>query len=197
MTATRTVLHVGCGPRHIDGLHEMFRTPEWTEIRLDIDPAAEPDIVGSITGMPMVASGSMDAVWSANNLEHVFPHEVDLTVREFVRVLKPDGFLMLHVPDLRSICELVAQDALEDVIYESESGPITPIDMIFGLRSALAGGYLAMAHKTGFTGKTLRAALARNGFTNIEILELPDAFQIWGLAYTRPVPNPLTLFVKP
>lgn len=30
-------LHIGCGPKHKDQTTAGFNTPDWTEIRLDID----------------------------------------------------------------------------------------------------------------------------------------------------------------
>jgi hypothetical protein len=63
----RVVLHVGCG--ECEELHPTFRAPGWREVRLDIDPEVQPDIVASIVSMPMVPSGSVDAVYSSHNLE--------------------------------------------------------------------------------------------------------------------------------
>ena len=72
----RLVLHVGCGPQDHYVLHECFRTPEWHEVRLDIDPGVKPDIVASVSDMSPVASSCFDAVYSHHNIEHVFAHEV-------------------------------------------------------------------------------------------------------------------------
>ena len=58
MTSNRKkVLHVGCGPPNPQSLHKQFRGEEWEEIRLDINPDVEPDIVGSITDMSGVVPG--------------------------------------------------------------------------------------------------------------------------------------------
>ena len=60
---TRTVLHVGCGAADPGKLPAaFFPQGSWAEMRLDIDPGVAPDIVASITEMPMVADGSVDAV---------------------------------------------------------------------------------------------------------------------------------------
>jgi predicted SAM-dependent methyltransferase len=37
----------------------------------------------------------MDALYSSHNIEHVFAHEVVPTLKEFRRVLKPDGFVVI------------------------------------------------------------------------------------------------------
>src|SRR3954451_8011278 len=100
-TPTRTVLHVGCGVKLPHKLHQAFHTPEWRELRLDIDPNVQPDIVGSITDMRMVETASVDAVWSSHNLEHLYAHEVPVALAEFYRVLRPGGFLLITMPDLQ------------------------------------------------------------------------------------------------
>src|SRR5262249_34108260 len=119
VTADKIVLHVGCGPKDPASLHAMFRGPGWREVRLDIDPAVRPDIVGSITNMAAVTSGCVAGVWSSHNLEHLFAHEVPLALREFWRVLRPGGVALVTLPDLQRVAELVAADKLEDVAYVS------------------------------------------------------------------------------
>jgi predicted SAM-dependent methyltransferase len=51
--------------------------------------------------MMPVATGSVDAIWSSHNLEHLQRHEVPLALREFFTVLKPQGLLLLELPNLR------------------------------------------------------------------------------------------------
>ena len=175
----RIVLHVGCGTDPT--VHEIFQGPEWRQLRLDIDPAVNPDIVSSITDMSQVASGSVDAVWSCHNLEHLFAHEVSLALKAFYRVIKPGGFALIAIPDLQRVAEHVASDRLEDVLYESPAGPISPIDIIYGHRSFIAAGNLFMAHKTGFTARTIGQHLSRTGFTSVTV-NRDDKFNIWARA---------------
>lgn len=131
--------------------------------------------------MAPVATGSMDAVWSSHNLEHLHRHEVRPALAEFFRVLRPKGMLLLTLPDLQRVAELVANDGLEDAAYMSPSGPITPLDMIFGHAASLAEGRVHMAHKTGFTAKTLHRLLVEAGFVDIELRRSP--FDLWANAY--------------
>ncbi|MBV9859423.1 MAG: methyltransferase domain-containing protein, partial [Alphaproteobacteria bacterium] len=113
----KIVLNVGCGYAPRQNLHETFRGAEWREIRFDIDPSVRPDIVGSMTDMRAVEPDSVDAVWSSHTLEHLQRHEVPLALREFLRVLRPGGMLMVNLPDLQRIAALVAADRLEDEAY--------------------------------------------------------------------------------
>lgn len=150
-------------------------------MRLDIDPAVQPDIVCSIIEMTPVASGSVDAVWSSHNLEHLHRHEVPLALGEFLRVLRPGGLLLLTLPDLQKAASMVADDALEEEAYMSPSGPITPLDMIFGHTASLAQGRAHMAHKCGFTAKTLERLLVSAGFGQVELRRA--GFDLWAKAY--------------
>src|SRR5207248_2053781 len=120
------VLHIGCGTYRPDKLHAQFRVPGWRELRLDADPAVEPDIVASMTDMSMIPSGSVHAIWSSHNLEHIFAHEVAQALKEFHRVLHPEGFALITLPDLQRVAELIAADRLEDTAYMSAAGPIAP-----------------------------------------------------------------------
>src|SRR5262245_13583324 len=133
----KTVLHVGCGPANRAKLHATFRTPDWHEVRLDIDPTVQPDVVGSITDMSGIATASVHAVWSSHNLEHLYVHEVPVALKEFHRVLVPEGFVLITLPDLQKVAELIVADKLEDVAYVSPAGPIRPLDMVYGWRGAI------------------------------------------------------------
>jgi predicted SAM-dependent methyltransferase len=175
-------LNVGCGYPRRQKLHPHFHGPEWREIRLDLDPAVHPDIVCSMTDMSPVADDSVDAIWSSHNLEHLQRHEVPKALAEFVRVLKPRGLLLLTLPDLQQVAQLVTEDRLEDQAYASSSGPITPLDMIFGHTASLARGNQFMAHRSGFTARTLQKLLIEAGFVEIT-LRRGGSFDLWATAY--------------
>lgn len=154
----------------------------WRELRLDIDPQVKPDVVGSMTDMSAVATGSVDAVYSSHNIEHLYPHEVPLALAEFRRVLRDDGFLVITCPDLQSVCALVAEDKLTDAAYVAPVGPIAPMDILYGLQTAMSAGNLHMAHRCGFTLKVLLAALQQSGFKKVVGRRRPQAFDLWVLA---------------
>ena len=184
--ALRTVLHVGCGMADPRKLPTAFFEPgAWREVRLDIDPGVAPDIVATITDMGVVESGGVDAVWSAHNLEHLFAHEVPLALAEFRRVLRPEGFALITVPDLQQAAELVAQDRLAEAAYISPAGPIAPLDMLYGHGAAIAAGNHFMGHRTGFTARTLEIALRQAGFGLVRVIR-DNAFALWATAYAAP-----------
>jgi len=184
----KTILHVGPGhQRNGAKLPQAFQTPEWKEVRIDIDPANEPDIVGSMLDMAAVATGSVDALYSAHNIEHVYAHEVPVVLTEFLRVLKPDGFALITCPDLQSVCALIAQDKLTEAAYQSQAGAISPLDILYGHGPALAAGHHYMAHKCGFTEKSLRAALQAAGFQTIAGKRRSRGLDLWMLAAKGPI----------
>ena len=132
--------------------------------------------------MRPVVGNTVDAIWSSHNLEHLQRHEVPQALAEFIRVLKPNGLLLLTLPDLQQVAQLVVEDRLEDQAYHSSSGPITPLDMIFGHTASLAHGNLFMAHRTGFTARTLNKALVEAGFVEVS-LRAGTAFDLWATAH--------------
>lgn len=183
----RKLLHVGCGPATQAQAHPAFRDPrQWAETRLDIDPGANPDIVASMTDMSVVGDAQFDAIFSSHNLEHLYPHEVPTALAEFRRVLKPTGVALVMVPDLQRVGELVAANGLEDPAYRSPAGPICPIDMLYGFRKSLAEGNLFMAHRMGFTRKTLSQYFLRAGFAAVTAQR--DGFDLFALGYCSPRP---------
>lgn len=185
----RNVLHVGCGAATIEKMPGGFQDGSWREVRFDINPAARPHIVGTITAMDAVPSDSVDAVYSSHNIEHVFAHEVDKVLSEFLRVVKPDGFVVVTCPDLESVMQRIAAGGLEDPLYMSPSGPITPLDIFYGHGEAIARGEIYMAHRTGFTLKTLDAHARTAGFGGLGLRRRPDYFDLWMIGTKRPVGN--------
>jgi hypothetical protein len=165
--AKKMFLHVGCGPRPKSATTRGFSSDEWDELRFDIDETVKPDIVGTMLDMSAVADDSVDAVFSAHNIEHLYPHEVPVALAEFRRVLKPDGFIVITCPDLRSICQLIADDKLTEPAYQAPSGPIAPLDVLYGYRAPMSEGNLYMAHHCGFTERVLVNTLQESGYSSI------------------------------
>ena len=159
----QTFLHVGCGPVNKSGI-PGFRNDSWKEIRFDIDKNVKPDIEGTLTDMSQVASGSVDAIYSSHNIEHVYPHEVPIVLNEFFRVLSDDGIVVVICPDLQSVSESVVNDKLCDPLYISPEGPISPIDYIYGNREVIKKGNEYMVRKCGFTYSVLDNFFSDAGF---------------------------------
>lgn len=163
----RTVLHAGCGSTPINDAFEG-----WKELRLDIDPSATPDILAPITKIPL-PDESVDAVYTSHTLEHVYYHEALQALKEFRRVLKPDGYAVVIVPDVGSLGEFFP-DRLYEPLYQSPGGPVCAADMIWGHQAWIitdTNKAYRFAHKFGYTESTLTHALQSCGFPVVRTMK--------------------------
>ena len=160
----KILLNVGAGPRNGGRIPESFRTSEWQEVRLDIDPANEPDVLGTMLDMSAVLDNSVDAIYASHTIEHLYPNEIPTACKEFLRILKPEGFAVITCPDIQAAGQMIAEDKLLDMAYMSPSGPVTPFDIIYSHRRLTGRDKPYMAHHSGFTLKVLIGTLRENGF---------------------------------
>ena len=183
-------LHVGSGPQN-KSTCLGFNNDNWKEIRLDIDKNVNPDIVGTLTDMKSVDTGSVDAVYSSHNIEHIFPHEVPIALREFYRVLKEDGIVVITCPDIQSAGEALTQDKLFETLYQGKSVPegydvpVTAFDILFGHRETTADGNVFMVHKGGFTYSLLDRAFYEAGFKVRVGGRRPEACDLYLVAFKQ------------
>ncbi len=185
--AAQVFLHIGCGPKRKDQTTRGFNTPAWHEVRLDIDAGVSPDIIGTMTDMANIADASMDAIFSSHNIEHLYPHEVPKALAEFIRVLKPEGFLVVTCPDLQSVCALIAGDKLTEPAYTAPAGAIAPVDILYGHRPSMAQGNLFMAHRCGFTQRVLTGTLHAHGLANAASKRRGHPYyDLWAVATKSP-----------
>lgn len=176
----KKVLHVGCGHKRQNTMVPYFRGPDWKEIALDVDPACKPDIVASMIDMRAVETGSIDAVYSIHNLEHLHPYDGLQALREFLRVLRADGIAAICVPNLEFAVKVIVEKGIEEPAYQSPAGPVTPLDMIYG------GVHLTrqnpfMQHRNGFTVKSMKSTVAKAGFAAAAVVDRQS--NIWVLAF--------------
>lgn len=148
-TGLRSVLIVGSGSEKMS-IWEGCKTTY-----LDIEPRTNPDIVASMTDLGEI--GLYDVVYCCHALEHLYPHEVNVALREFKRVLRLGGTVMIVVPDL--------EDVRPDnrLLERADKAPITGLHMYYG-DHALIPEFPYMAHHCGFIAETLEYALLSAGF---------------------------------
>jgi ADP-heptose:LPS heptosyltransferase/predicted SAM-dependent methyltransferase len=89
-------LDLGCGPSKL--WPHCIAVDNYTETAL-FNIQMKPDVVCDCTKLDVFGSASMDFVYSSHLLEHIAPEKVVSTLREWTRVLKPNGFLLLYLPD--------------------------------------------------------------------------------------------------
>ena len=190
----RRVLNAGSGAKSIARLAALFNAEDWDEIRIDLDPAVGPDVVGSMIDMrPHFPAQSFDAIWSSHSLEHLHSHEIPAALAEFRRLLKTDGFALITCPDLETVMALFLAHGPDHVVYRSPAGPITPLDMMFGHAGSIAAGHVHMAHNSGLTAPRLSDLLRQAGFADV-IIRRKD-YDLWAIGL-MPTTNRTALLAK-
>ncbi|RZN33382.1 class I SAM-dependent methyltransferase [Bradyrhizobium sp. Leo121] len=177
----KRLLNAGSGPGPARRIARMVGEQGWEEVRFDIDPEVKPDVLGSILDLGGSFEPQLfDAVWSSHVLEHLYAHEVFPTLRQFHRVLKPDGFALITSPDIESVAQFIVERGIAAVAYNSPAGPIRPLDMLYGHSRAIEEGHVYMAHRTGFTAERLGNLLLMAGFPTVSITT--ENFEVCALA---------------
>ena len=186
----RKVLNVG-------GNDKAIKIPScyahWTHHLLDIDPTGNPDILCDARNLQTIRGNEYDSVYCSHNLEHYFSHDVPKVLLGFHHVLKDDGFAFIKVPDIVSVMRRLAQEGLDvdDVLYQSNAGPISVKDVIYGLgRQIEQSGCDFYAHKTGFSLKSLLSVLKDCGF--MHAYHLPGNLEICVIAFKNSPSNEAT-----
>jgi ubiquinone/menaquinone biosynthesis C-methylase UbiE len=142
----------------------------YEHLLLDIDPKGAPDIVCDARKLTTLEPAQFDAVYCSHNLEHYYRHDVPAVLAGFLHVLRPGGFAQIRVPDIAEVFRQAVERKLDidDVLYQSPAGPIMVLDVLYGYSVEIErSGVEFFAHKTGFTQKSLHAALQKSGFASI------------------------------
>ena len=165
---SRSVLIAGSGPGKMTEWEEAgYRT-----VYLDVEPRTNPDIVASMTDMGEI--GPFSVVFCSHALEHLYPHEVNLALSEFRRVLKPGGVAIILVPDLEDV------KPTNDLLPDYHLGPtVTGLHLFYGDHTQIAE-FPHMAHHCGFVSDTLRYALENAGFAAVAI-ERQSSYNLVGI----------------
>ncbi len=175
-------LNVGSGAAGTGLKPPGFSPANWREFRLDADPAVEPDFVAPAHDLSLVAEASMDAVFSSHCIEHLYLDQAVPALKEWRRVLKDDGFLLLVCPDLQAAAEMIAKDQL---FAEAYCG-IRPYDIVFSHQGLVAQGRAAghhwMEHRSGYTLTSLLQLVSQAGFAVHAGMRLRQRFELWILA---------------
>jgi len=160
----KRVLNVGGGSKDI-AISEHYAG--WEHVLLDIDARQKPDVVCDARSLASLPAELYDAIYCSHNLEHYYQHEVPRVLAGFLHVLKDEGFAQIRVPDLQELMRVVTEREMdvEDVLYQSPAGPVRVLDVVYGFAPEIErSGLDFFAHKTGFTRKSLLAAVQRAGF---------------------------------
>lgn len=134
----KVVLNVGCGNAYKPGA-----------VNIDVSRSSVADLLADARSLPF-RHGSVDAIEADQLLEHFDNAHVRIVLREFHRVLRPDGELMIETPDIRK--------ALRRLMAAEPSRHSAELQWAYGLDSP------GLQHKTGFTKESLRSTLDESSF---------------------------------
>ena len=136
-------LNLGSGQRKFD--------PPW--INVDCQARWSPDLLCDITKLPY-EDGTVDTICAHHVLEHLGLDDGAIALREWLRVLKPGGSLLVFVPDMAALAKKWLAGEIDDYIYAVN----------------LYGAYMgdpADRHKWGWCYRSLREMLIDAGFRKV------------------------------
>lgn len=147
-------LNLGCGDKLLPGY-----------VNVDVAPSRlgkSPDVLCDLHALSPFPSDSADEVLAVHVVEHFWRWEVIDIIKEWRRVLKPGGKIILECPNLISAC----QEFLADPDRAAGAGPEGQRSMwvFYGdpkWRDPL------MVHRWGYTPQSLTAVLSEAGFVHI------------------------------
>jgi SAM-dependent methyltransferase len=90
-------LNLGCGDKILPGY-----------VNVDVAPSRNgrtPDVLCDLHDLHPFDANSVDEILSVHVVEHFWRWEVVAVLREWTRVLRPGGRMILECPNLRSACE--------------------------------------------------------------------------------------------
>lgn len=117
-------------------------------------------------------------------IEHFYQWQVEGILREWLRVLKPRGALILELPSMEKVFQYIA-NSLDQRLPLSATFSFLPIWGDPRFKS------VEMMHKWGYFFATLRHELVRAGFDNIKLDKPRYHFRERDMRVTATKPLPL------
>ena len=147
-------LNLGCGDKILEGY-----------VNVDVAESRDgkrPDVLCDLHALTPFEDDSADEILSVHVVEHFWRWEVVGVLKEWVRVLKPGGLMILECPNLKSACEAF----LADPEGRAGAGPESDSTMwvFFGDPSWADP---LMAHRWGYTPQSLAALMEHVGLMNV------------------------------
>lgn len=142
-------LHLGCGKNYIPGF-----------IHIDLADFPHIDYKNDIGDLSMFDDNSVDLIYSSHSLEYFDREEAKEVLKEWYRVLKPEGKLRLAVPDFGAIVRVYLKHG--DLNHRGILGPL------YGkMAIKTSEDEKIIYHKTAYDFESLKKLLGSVGFQNI------------------------------
>ena len=156
-------LNLGCGDKILAGY-----------INVDVVESrggAKPDVVCDLHRLTPFEDDSVDEILSVHVIEHFWRWEVSSVLKEWVRVLKPGGFMILECPNLLS----AAAELLKNPLAGAGAGPEAQRTMwVFYGDPAWEDPY--MIHRWGYTPESLIELMEEAGL--VDVMQEPAQFKL-------------------
>lgn len=147
-------LNLGCGDKILPG----YVNVDVVEARAGM----KPDVICDLHDLAPFGDASADEILSVHVVEHFWRWEIRDVLREWVRVLKPGGRMIVECPNIESACRDFLQDPV-NASREDQAGQRT-MWVFYGdpkWKDPL------MIHRWGYTPESLRALLAEVGLRDV------------------------------
>lgn len=147
-------LNLGCGDKLLPG----YVNVDIAESRAGV----RPDVLCDLHHLTPFADASADEILAVHVIEHFWRWEVVDILREWVRVLKPGGRMVLECPNLRTACEHFLKDP--DTFAQPDARGQHSMWVFYGdpqWRDPL------MVHRWGYTPETLMQVMGEAGLTEL------------------------------
>lgn len=149
----KKIVDLGCGIPQT-----KYKTDEGEVIGVDIREECEADYRCDLRSMPF-ATGEFDVCYSSHTLEHFDKSEIRGVLKEWTRIMKPDGEMRLLLPDVEWAAKKIVAGEFDDhvgnVLYGGQSDPLN-------------------FHKFGFTETVIVKLLREQGFQWMRVVHPTD-----------------------
>lgn len=146
-------LNLGCGAKLWEGFTNIDFPANWS--------GRKPDIECDLRSIPL-PDGHADSAYAIHVLEHFYRWETEDVLKEWVRLLKPGGRLIIEVPCLDKV--------IRAFVYSMKNE--TPLNMqatMWRLYGDPTYKDPTMVHKWCFFGEELAALLGDAGLKSVEV----------------------------
>jgi len=152
-------LHLGCGPNIWE---------DWINVEGDYI-GEQPGIIHfNITDPYPLPDNCVDEIFTSHVIEHIIPTDVEPMMKEWLRILKPGGFVATEWPDLLKCATFLVKNP--EMMYTKDRNRLKHgVAGIFGNISKYQD--LAMLHKWGYSEESMKVLKLEVGFSRAEIQE--------------------------
>jgi hypothetical protein len=154
-TAPRPVrLNLGCGDKILPG----YVNVDVVEARAGM----RPDVVCDLHRLTPFEDASADEILSVHVVEHFWRWEIRDVLREWVRVLRPGGRMIVECPNIQSACQTFLENPAQ-YSREDQDGQRT----MWVFYGDPAWKDPLMIHRWGYTPESLKALLGEVGLKDV------------------------------